>query len=205
MKTPINFWPSCAPCKNALAPAAMAWPTVKILLAFRRWVSRKSHTISFVIRKPPMKPINVETTRPIKTFSHSSPLTACNPPRAMAAPVSPAINAWDSLVGIPKYQAATVQTTIENKAAANAICETRKLPPESKVTMLLMVSATCALKYVITSTPKKFMTTAMPMAIFGRKTLVETAVAIAFGASVQPLTKITPNDNTIVRNKAIFT
>lgn len=42
------------------------------------------------------------------------------------------------------------------------------------------------------------------MATFGFKTLVETAVAMAFGASVQPLTNITPITKVIVITNAIL-
>jgi hypothetical protein len=45
--------------------------------------------------------------------------------------------------------------------------------------------------------------TAMVMAVRGRRTRVETAVAMALGASVHPLTKITPNTSTPVMIKAI--
>ena len=50
----------------------------------------------------------------------------------------------------------------------------------------------------MTKAPKKFMTTAIPIATFGFNTRVETAVAIALGASVHPLTKITPITSVIV-------
>ena len=39
---------------------------------------------------------------------------------AMALPVSAAISAWLSLVGMPKYQAKTAHRTIEKSAAQNA-------------------------------------------------------------------------------------
>ncbi|KAJ57717.1 hypothetical protein P782_2548 [Enterococcus faecalis FL2] len=130
-------------------------------------------------------------------------MTAPKPPNAIAEPVKPAINAWLSLVGIPKYHAATAQTTIEKSEAAKATCEA--FPFASKLTMLLIVSATWALKKVMTNAPKKFITTAIQIATFGFNTRVETAVAIAFGASVQPLTKITPITKVIVTNNAILT
>ncbi len=46
-------------------------------------------------------------------FIHSAPLIPARPPcRAMAEPESPAIRAWDSDVGIPKYQAAVAHMTM---------------------------------------------------------------------------------------------
>ena len=61
-----------------------------------------------------------------------------------------------------------------------------------------MVIATDALSAVITSTPKKLNTAAMTIAFRTPMARVETQVAIAFGASVHPLTRITPS----VRNEA---
>lgn len=72
------------------------------------------------IPKPEPKPNTEDTTSPISTLDHSFMLTADKPPRAMAAPVMPAISAWLSLVGMPKYHAATAQTTMANMAAVNA-------------------------------------------------------------------------------------
>jgi len=46
---------------------------------------------------------------------------------------------------------------------------------------------------VIAKTPKKLNTAAIRMAFRGVMLLVETQVAIAFGASVHPFTKTTPN------------
>jgi len=50
-------------------------------------------------------------------------------------------------------------------------------------------------------TPKKLKTAAIKIADFTDIERVETHVAIAFGASVQPLTKITPIINKVVTNK----
>ena len=55
-----------------------------------------------------------------------------------------------------------------------------------------MVAATRALSAVMTSTPRKLNAAAMRMADCGRMARVETHVAMALGASVQPLTRITP-------------
>ena len=51
---------------------------------------------------------------------------------------------------------------------------------------------------VMNSTPKKFSTAAIRIAGFGRIARVEMTVAIAFGASVKPLTTMTPSVSTTV-------
>lgn len=55
-----------------------------------------------------------------------------------------------------------------------------------------MVWATVAFKSVITRTPRKLKKAAIKIAARGLMERVETQVAMALGASVQPLTKITP-------------
>jgi len=54
----------------------------------------------------------------------------------------------------------------------------------------------------MTSTPKKLNTAAMMIDILGLNERVEMQVAIALGASVQPLTNTTPNVKTVVIIKA---
>lgn len=67
-----------------------------------------------------------------------------------------------------------------------------------------MVEATLALSTVINSTPKKLNTAAIRIAAFGPMALVETQVAMAFGASVQPLTRITPVvNNTVIASAGL--
>lgn len=61
-----------------------------------------------------------------------------------------------------------------------------------------MVEATLALIIVMTKTPRKLKNAAMRIAAFGPMALVETQVAMALGASVQPLTRITPRVSTTV-------
>jgi hypothetical protein len=70
--------------------------------------------------------------------------------------------------------------------------------------MRYIVSATVALIIVITNTPKKLRTAAIIIALPGLMDRVETQVAIAFGASVQPLTKITPKVNSVTTSKGGF-
>jgi len=70
--------------------------------------------------------------------------------------------------------------------------------------MFDMVSATDLLTMVIIRTPRKLNTAAIIMALLGAMDLVETQVAIALGASVQPFTRITPRIRAEVMNKAGF-
>ena len=63
-----------------------------------------------------------------------------------------------------------------------------------------MVEATELLKWVITSTPRKLNTALSIMAGRGFMHRVVMQVAMALGASVQPLTKMTPNVRSTVIN-----
>ena len=67
-----------------------------------------------------------------------------------------------------------------------------------------MVIATDALIAVMTSTPKKLQIAAMTIAFRTSIARVETQVAIAFGASVQPLTRITPSVRTAATSRVGF-
>ena len=57
---------------------------------------------------------------------------------------------------------------------------------------------------VIVNTPKKLKTAAIIIAFLGFILLVDTHVAIAFGASVHPLTKITLSINIVITHKSGF-
>ena len=65
-----------------------------------------------------------------------------------------------------------------------------------------MVCATVALIFVITSTPKKLHTAAIRIADRGLMARVDTQVAIALGASVQPFTRMTPKVKAKVMSSA---
>ena len=142
-----------------------------------------------------------ENTSPNKTFAHSPPLT---PSRllciAIAEPVSPAMRAWLSLVGIPNAHASTAHTTIANIAAHKAMSASRALEPKS--TILYIVSATFGDNSVITSTPRKLKTAAMIIAARGFNARVATQLAMALGASVHPLTRMTPSVKSTVTQSA---
>ena len=177
---------------NAIAaPPAICAPE-KNFSDFIRFLSRNRRTVSFDERKPNAKPRSVESTIPNRTFPHSEAFMPEKLPCiATAAPVIPAMSAWLSLVGIPKYHAATAQMTIADIAAQSAISDRRASFPKSA--MLYMVMATEALIAVITRTPKKLNIAAMTIALRTPIARVETQVAIAFGASVHPFTRITPS------------
>ena len=118
---------------------------------------------------------------------------------AMAAPVRPAIRLWLSLVGMPNQEAVTLYTTMENSAAHSAMRASWVLPPKS--TMLEMVEATEELMRVMTSTPRKLNPALSRMAGRTRMQRVLMQVAMALGASVHPLTKMTPSVSATVINK----
>ena len=122
INTPINFCPSWAPCINAIAAPPPIWEYLKKLLVFPLSNPPKMNPITFTVTQPIPNPKNVDNIRPYTTFIHSLPFIPLIPPcSAIAAPEIPAIKAWLSLVGIPKYHAAVAHTTIANKAAHNAI------------------------------------------------------------------------------------
>ena len=68
--------------------------------------------------------------------------------------------------------------------------------------MLLMVEATEAFSWVMMNTPRKLKTAAMMTAERTRMQRVVTQVAMALGASVHPLTKITPSVSNVVTSNA---
>ena len=94
------------------------------------------------------------------------------------------------------------QTTMEKRAAHRA---TRAIEVSSpKLTILVMVMATVEFTMVITTTPAQLHTAAITMARFTSSDLVDTQVAMAFGASVIPLTQMTPRVRRTVINNAGF-
>ena len=65
-----------------------------------------------------------------------------------------------------------------------------------------MVEATLELIMVMRKTPRKLKTAAINMACLAEMARVETQVAMALGASVQPFTRITPSVSTVVTANA---
>ena len=97
---------------------------------------------------------------------------------------------WLCDVGMPKYHAATPHTMMATMAAANATSAAWLSPPKS--TILNMVSATADDTIVMPARPTKLQIAAIAMAGPGRMAFVPTTVAMAFGASVAPLTTVAP-------------
>ena len=67
-----------------------------------------------------------------------------------------------------------------------------------------MVAATLAFTMVITRTPRKLKTAAIKMALRALIARVETQVAMALGASVQPFTSTTPSFSATVTARTGF-
>ena len=82
-------------------------------------------------------------------------------------------------------------------AALKATIASWEFVPKS--TILVMVSATVAFSILMRKTPRKLNTAAIRMAALADIHRVTTQVAMALGASVQPLTRMTPS----VRSTAI--
>ena len=121
-KTPINFWPSWAPCMKAIAAPPLICAPLKKRLVFVLLMFLQINSTSLTMPQPMPKPSIKDKPRPYTTLIHSFPLIPLRPPcKAIAAPERPAISAWLSLVGIPNHHAATAQITIANIAAQRAV------------------------------------------------------------------------------------
>ena len=103
---------------------------------------------------------------------------------------------------MPKRAAVTLYTTMENSAAHRATRDSRVFPPKS--TMLLMVEATELLMWVMIKTPRKLNTALVRIAVRALRQRVVMQVAMALGASVHPLTKMTPRvSSTVISNTGL--
>ena len=164
----------------------------KGLTVLRRSVRHSKCSTRRTTPNPTAKAGSVDNSSPYSTLIHSAPLIPESPScNAIAAPESPAMSAWLSLVGMPKYQAVTAQRIMASNAEHSATEAARESP--AKLTMFWIVTATEALISVIHRTPKKLKTADSRTADFGSSARVATQVAMALGASVQPLTKMTPS------------
>ena len=107
--TPMNFWPSWAPCMKLMPAAPAIWATRKKRLAARSSMLRHRMVASLQMIQPVAKPSSRLRARPYSTLTHSLKLMPPTPPwMAMAAPDRPAIRLWLSLVGMPKTDAPTL-------------------------------------------------------------------------------------------------
>ena len=137
-------------------------------------------------RYPAMKPKATEMTKPLSTLSHWARSTDCSDQlTARAPPVRPAMRPWLSEVGTPSVQPKKPQRAMVRRAASTTACPA----PGGMRTREEMVSATLELSRYITSTPRKLQTPPRAAAVTGRRARVQTAVAMALGASVKPLIK----------------
>ena len=64
MKTPMNFWPSCAPCMNATPAPATICAQRNTWSDLTRSKFLQTRAIILVRIQPEPKPRNVESTRP---------------------------------------------------------------------------------------------------------------------------------------------
>ena len=94
----------------------------------------------------------------------------------------------------------TAQRMIANRAAHSASVAVWVSPLKS--TIFLIVIATVALIMVMTKVPRKLKKAAMRTAGCAFIARVATQVAMALGASVQPLTKMTPSVRMTVMSSA---
>src|SRR3990172_6247289 len=141
------------------------------------------------------KPRSVENPRPIKTFCQPCHRSTSGPAAASPAPLSPAMRAWLSLVGRPSRQAKVLQTMMDSIAAAT----TERSMTSGLMMPLPTVKATAV---PVTNAPARLSTAAIATACCGVKTRVATTVAMALGASVQPLTNSAASTRTSTTTSA---
>ena len=121
---------------------------------------------------------------------------------AIAAPDSPAIRLWLSLVGMPREEAAALyyndgeQRRTQGDQCVSGI--------GSKIHHVAYGSRDRAVDFVMTRTPRKLKTALIQIAVRSLKHPVVIHVAIALGASVHPLTKMTPSVSRTVSSKMGF-
>jgi Zn-dependent alcohol dehydrogenase len=108
---------------------------------------------------------------------------------AIAAPVSPEMRAWLSLVGIPRFAVSTAQTITAKSPADTEHMAVLGSSPNSAIPY--MVFATEGLIIAIKNAPEKLQIAATLRATSGVKARPEIQPATALGASVQPFTSTT--------------
>src|SRR5690625_453128 len=120
------------------------------------------------------------------------------PAAAIAAPAMEPINAWEELLGIPKYQVTKFQI-IAAIRAANMIVDPLSRAKGSTISFVIVFATP-----VNVIAPKKFMIAARAIATRGRIAFVDTLVAIALAVSWKPLIKSNTTANmtinTVINN-----
>ena len=132
---------------------------------------------------PEIKPPITDTVSPIAVMAMS--LVSGIPPCAAAAPAIAAIMACDSLVGIPNNHALIASIITDNSAAHIPLLS---VPAASKIFF-----ATAGNSRTLITVPKKLHSVASITAFFILRAPEHTHPVIAFGASVNPFTNITPS------------
>ncbi len=103
---------------------------------------------------------------------------------------------------MPNHHAVAPHTMMATMAAMSAMSAARLSPPKS--TIEKMVAATAVDTSDTSKSPRKLQTAAMMMAWRGFMARVDTAVAMALGASVAPLTTMTPMLSTTTTTRTGF-
>src|SRR3954453_2662347 len=115
------------------------------------------------------------TTRP------TTPIQCTALPEARPAPTSPPTSAWEEEDGSPKYQGMRFQRIGPTRAARMTV------RPAGPAGGWMILSATVAATSVESRAPPRLATAARVRAARGVSARVETALAIAFAASWNPL------------------
>ena len=146
--------------------------------------------------RPASQPRHTDRARPSRILAQGPGCTV-PPGRARAAPVTAAARPWLSLVGMPKRQAAVDHSTTAHSPAHRAERAAGTSAP--KPAMENRVSATTGEKATAQPNPSRLHRAASPTARRKGMAPVHTAVAMALGASVQPLTATTASTSRQVR------
>ena len=146
--------------------------------------------------RPRNHPNPTDSTSPTRIFSQG-PACTMPPGRARAAPVTAAAKPWLSLVGMPNRQAAVDHRATAHSPAHRA--ERAAWVSAPNPAMENSVSATAVLTAVTHISPSRLHRAARQTARRKESAPVHTAVAMALGASVQPLTAATASTSKQVR------
>ena len=178
---PMVFCASLEPWLNAIAAAVRICSLLNIVVTIAGLAWRKTQYMASIMTKPKVNPSRGEKASPITIFSMPEPTRTLGPPWAIPAPATPAIRLWLPLTGSPKRLAKNTHAA----AAATPPATTTKVTSSGETTPLPTALATA----VPDIAPRKFIAPAMSTAWSGDITRVETTVAMALAASLNPLAK----------------
>ncbi len=178
-----------------MAPAAQICPLAK------RAGDAFTRAIRLAATRPRAVPRATDRNSPAATRSQGPERRLDSPPgSAAAAPESPAARAWRSLVGMPNRQARTAQHTMAAMAAHSAVRAPEVLRPKSAI--VKMVSDTAPPATAAHRLPSRLQAAASQAARRKGSTPDTTAEAMALGASVQPLIRMTASSRSTVTARA---